>query len=66
MGGVFEPFALMLYRRHRDGETVEQLAAAFGIPEERVAVRIRAAATHVEREKTQQGLFVLSEGLPTR
>ncbi len=63
MRGVFEPFAVMLYRRHRDGETVEDLAAAFGIPEDRVRMRIRAAATHMERERTQSGLAALSEQL---
>jgi DNA-directed RNA polymerase specialized sigma24 family protein len=66
MRGVFEPFALVLYRRHRDGETIEELAAAFGIPEDRVEVRIRAAATHIERERTQSGLLALGDQLSTR
>ena len=63
MRGVFEPFAVMLYRRHREGETIAELAAAFGIPEDRVEARIRAAATHLEREKTRSGLAALSEHL---
>ena len=50
---VFEPFALMLYRRYRKGETVQQLAMRFDIPEDRVVMRLRAAEMYQEREMTQ-------------
>jgi hypothetical protein len=58
-----EPFALNLYRRFLEGETVQQLAAGLSIPEERVAQRIRAAASFYERQKTRGGLIVLGEQL---
>jgi hypothetical protein len=57
----FEPFAVMLHRRHRGGETIGQLAAAFDIPEDRVAQRIRAAAIYVERHRVQQDLLALRD-----
>ncbi len=46
---------MMLYGRFRSGETVGQLAAAFGIPEERVERRLRAAALYAERRQTDNG-----------
>ncbi len=53
MARIFEPFALMLYRRYREGETVQQLAVRFDIPEDRVMMRLRAAELYSEREMTQ-------------
>ncbi len=50
----FEPFAIMLHRRYRAGETIRQLAAAFQIPEDRVAQRIRAAAIYTERQNDRK------------
>ena len=38
-----EPFAFSLLRRFRAGETVADLAAAEGIPAERIAMRVRGA-----------------------
>ncbi len=39
----------MIYRRYLDGETVEELAAGLGIPEERIQQRIRVAALFQQR-----------------
>jgi hypothetical protein len=47
-----QPFALMLYRRFLDGETVEDLAAGLGIPEERIEQRIRVAALFQQKLQT--------------
>lgn len=58
-----EPFALTLYRRFLDGETVPQLAAWLSIPEERVVQRIRVAALFYERQKTRGGLVALGAQL---
>jgi hypothetical protein len=58
-----EPFALILYRRFLDGETVPQLAACLSIPEERVLPRIRAAALFYEHRKTRGGLVALGAQL---
>ncbi|HOK48493.1 MAG TPA: sigma factor-like helix-turn-helix DNA-binding protein [Bryobacteraceae bacterium] len=44
-----QPFALMVYRRYLDGETVEELAAGLGIPAERIEQRIRVGALLQER-----------------
>jgi DNA-directed RNA polymerase specialized sigma24 family protein len=41
---MFEPFAVEVYRRYLNGETVEQLAAHLEIPSERIEMRIQAAA----------------------
>ena len=41
-------FAVMLYRRHMGGETIEDLALGMTIPAERVSQRIRAAAAFCE------------------
>jgi hypothetical protein len=45
----FEPFALQLYRRFLGGYTIEELSGEFGIPPERIAMRIRAAEAHTAR-----------------
>ncbi len=65
MGEVFVPFAVMLYRHHRDGATIEQLAARFGIPEERVKTRLEAAAALEERERSRAGVLALQRELST-
>jgi hypothetical protein len=57
----FEPFAVMLHRRYRGGETIAQLAAAFEIPEDRVARRIDAAAIYVERQRVRQDVPALPD-----
>jgi DNA-directed RNA polymerase specialized sigma24 family protein len=46
---MFEPFAVELYRRFLNGETVQQLAASLGIPADRVEIRIRAASRYLIR-----------------
>ncbi len=43
------PFALQIYRRFLNGETVEQIAASLEIPVERIEQRIRAAAEYSRR-----------------
>jgi hypothetical protein len=58
-----EPFALTLYRRFLEGETVQQLAAWLSIPEDRVVQRIRAAALFYERHKTRGDLAALGAQL---
>jgi hypothetical protein len=63
MDTITESFAMMLYRRFSGGETVEQLAAAFEIPEERVACRLRAAAMHTERQQGRSDLLTLQRNL---
>jgi hypothetical protein len=45
---MFEPFALEIYRRYQNGETVQQLAASLNIPADRIEKRIRAAATYLK------------------
>lgn len=63
MPGVFEPFAVTLHRRHTTGESIEQLAAEFGIAPERVSQRVRVAALYAGRRKTQKGLAALATEL---
>lgn len=58
-----EPFALILYRRFMDGETVQQLAAGLSIPEDRVGQRLRAAAEFCARRKAQGDLVALGAHL---
>jgi hypothetical protein len=45
---MVESFAVELYRRFLNGETVRQLAVSLDIPADRVATRIHAAARYVE------------------
>ncbi len=66
MSGGLEPFAMMLHRRYRDGETVQQLAARLEIPEDRVVQRIRAAALYATRQETAGGLGALHAELNRR
>lgn len=43
----FEPFAIEIYRRFKNGETVQQLAVNLDIPADRIEKRIRAAAVYL-------------------
>lgn len=63
MDAQAESFPMMLYRRFRGGETVTQLAAQFDIAEDRVEVRLRAAALCEERRKMDAGLAALRANL---
>ncbi len=63
MDAQAESFPTMLYRRFRDGETVTQLAAQFEIAEERVELRLRAAALYEERRRMEAGLAALRANL---
>jgi hypothetical protein len=56
-----EPLALILYRRFREGETMQDLAEQLAIPEDRVGQRLRAAALYYDRQRMQQNLVVLGE-----
>ncbi len=46
-----EPFAIELYRRFLDGESIPDLARSLGIPADRVATRIRAAASYLKSRR---------------
>jgi hypothetical protein len=48
---MVEPFALQIYRRFLQGESVERLALALGISTERIAQRIRAARIYYDRKR---------------
>jgi hypothetical protein len=48
---MFTPFALEVYRRYLNGETVEELSAELGILPERIEDRIRAAEAYLARRK---------------
>jgi hypothetical protein len=63
MDAQAESFPMMLYRRFRGGETVTQLAVQFDIAEDRVEVRLRAAALLEERRKMEAGLAALRANL---
>ena len=54
---------MMLYRRFRSGETVTQLADRFDIAEDRVELRLRAAALYEQRRKMEAGLVALRANL---
>ncbi len=43
-----EPFAIQIYRRFLCGETISGLARELGIPQDRIEIRIRAAAVYRE------------------
>jgi hypothetical protein len=43
-----EPFALQLYREFLRGKSISQLSGEFGITAERIEIRLRAAAAHLE------------------
>ncbi len=46
-----KPLAIELYERFIRGETIEQLAAALGIPVDRVAARIIAAESWLRQHR---------------
>lgn len=48
----WQPYAVTLLRRFKAGETIAELAAAEGIPVERIAMRVRAAQL-VEQMRSQ-------------
>jgi hypothetical protein len=50
----WEPFALQLYRRFLDGDTIAELALELGIPAERIEIRIRAAARYWQTRKGEE------------
>ena len=45
-----ESLALQIYRSFRNGLSAEQLAAALGIPVERIRIRLQAAAAYWQRQ----------------
>ena len=47
---MFTPFALEVYRRYLNGETIEELSTELGIPQERIEDRIRVAEAYVARQ----------------
>jgi DNA-directed RNA polymerase specialized sigma24 family protein len=48
----FEPFALQIYKRFLDGETITDLAISLGIPADRIETRIRAAALFCQARRS--------------
>jgi len=50
-----QPFAFELYRRFRNGQSPEQLAAELGIPVERIRMRIKAAAAYWQQHAHGSG-----------
>lgn len=46
-----EPFAIEIYRRYLNGETVEALSVELQIPVERIEQRLRAAAAYALRQE---------------
>jgi hypothetical protein len=50
---MYEPFAIEIYRRFLNGESVQQLAANLGIPADRIEKRICAAAAYLYRRRTR-------------
>lgn len=45
------PFAVQIYRRFQNGETVLQLSQRLGIPADRIEQRLRAAAQYLSRQQ---------------
>jgi DNA-directed RNA polymerase specialized sigma24 family protein len=48
---MLTPFALEIYRRYLNGETVAQLSEELGIPAKRIEQRLRAAEEYIRRRK---------------
>ena len=46
---MMTPFALEVYRRYLNGETMEELSATLEIPLDRIESRIRAAEAYLAR-----------------
>ena len=49
-----EPYALILLRRFKAGESAEEIATAEGIPVERIEMRLAAAAAFEQRQKAKE------------
>mgnify|MGYP001361000467 CR=1 FL=1 len=60
MSQHIEPFALQLFKRHRNGESVEALSLGLGIPEGRIRQRLRVAAMLYERQAAHDNLLVMA------
>ena len=60
-----QPFAFELYRRFRNGQSPEQLAAELGIPVERIRMRIKAAAAYWRQHARGSAPRGFSAGLVT-
>lgn len=58
-----QPLAMVLYERHRQGESVRDLAAGLAIPEDRIAQRLRAAVEFEARRNLRDGLAALADHL---
>lgn len=54
---------MILYERHRGGESVRDLAAGLSIPEDRIRQRLRAAAEFEARRNLRSGLAALGDRL---
>ncbi len=61
MSHRIEPFALQLFRRHKNGESVEALALGLGIPEDRIRQRLRVAELLYERQTVHDDLVLAGE-----
>ncbi len=48
---MLTPFALEIYRRYLNGESVEELSTALEIPVERIEARLRAAEAYLARRE---------------
>jgi DNA-directed RNA polymerase specialized sigma24 family protein len=48
---MLTPFALDVYRRYLDGESVAELSRELGIPSDRIETRLRAAEAYVARHE---------------
>ncbi len=48
---MFTPFALEVYRRYLNGETIEELSRKLEIPVERIEYRILAAEAYLMRRE---------------
>lgn len=64
-GAAVEPFALSLYWRFLNGESVHHLSAESGISADRIEQRLRAAALFRGRQQENSGPAVLMPGKST-
>lgn len=53
LGMKLEPFALQIYRRFLEGQTIAALSLELGIPADRIEVRIRAAARYAQTRRPE-------------
>ncbi len=63
MQSTLEPFAMELYRRFLNGETVQQLSAELAIPPERISRRLEAAAAYRDRKEKTAPFHGFASGL---